>query len=1015
MTANHFLKRSPRRTKIFLLIISILLLSSFSFISYNYLIDGKTPEESLADLQVADGLEVQLFASEPMITNPTNIDVDSKGRVWVCEGFNYRNSLNPKNPVDEKGDRIVVLEDTDGDGKADKSKVFYQGTDVNAALGIAVLGNKVYISSSPHIFIFTDENGDDVADKKEILFSGLKGVDHDHGTHSMTFGPDGKLYFTLGNEGKVIKDKEGNILKDKEGTAIETTGQPFRDGLALRCNLDGSQLEVIGHNFRNNYESAPDAFGTVWQSDNDDDGNRGVRINYVMEGGNFGYKDEMTGAFWSTSRTNMEEEIPRRHWHLNDPGVVPNLLQTGAGSPTGLLVYEGDLLPKEYQNQVIHCDAGQNVVRAYPVTEKGAGYEATILPILKSKSDQWFRPSDVSVAPDGSLIIADWYDPGVGGHQMKDPKAGRIYRVAPPKHPYKMPAVNLASSDGAAQALKSPNLATRYLAFTKLKSGGKAAEKALLPLWKDPNPRVRAKALWLLAPLDKKYLKAALADKDQNIRIQGIRIVKQNGGDLIATVKQMINDPSVQVRRELVLALRHSKSPEAAELWSNLALRHDGEDRWYLEALGIGADKNWEIFFPVWEKKVGNDWNSKAGKDIIWRARNKEAMPYLAKLINDQSISYPEKLRYFRAFDFHTDPSKQQILASLLQSLPKDAIELRKHVYGQMEIKNETVNAAFLSDLNYTLDKIKGQSEFMTIVKKFKLIDRTNDLVDIVAKDPYSGLALEAGYAVIGFDQSEVLKAKIIGSDKKTATGILRVLGRIEGEKSRGILQSVFMDSNADPDLRRLAISGYGTGWSGEEALVALLNSKKLPADLEKEAAMKLLYAGRENIKNEGAKYLATSSNTQSFPSVDELVKKKGDAVQGKLIFERACVACHQVNGMGINFGPDLSEIGTKLPKEALLYSIMDPNAGISFGYEGYKVEIKNGETAVGIIASETETNLDVKKPGGVVSSYTKSQVKSKEQLKASLMPNLTMTMKPQELVDLVEYLSKQEKKAKPN
>ena len=102
----------------------------------------------------------------------------------------------------------------------------------------------------------------------------------------------------------------------------------------------------------------------VWQSDNDDDGNRGVRINYVMEFGNYGYRDEMTGAGWRSNRVGIEKEIPRRHWHLNDPGVVPNLLLTGAGSPTGITVYEGRLLPKIFWDQVIHCDAGPNVCRA---------------------------------------------------------------------------------------------------------------------------------------------------------------------------------------------------------------------------------------------------------------------------------------------------------------------------------------------------------------------------------------------------------------------------------------------------------------------------------------------------------------------------------------------------------------------------------------------------------------------------------------------------------------------------
>src|SRR5438128_2389414 len=118
--------------------------------------DEHDPKASLADLKVYDGLEVTLFASEPMFSNPTNMDIDSKGRLWITEAYNYRNQYNPKNPVREKGDRIMILEDTDGDGKADKSKVFYQGTDVNAALGICVLGNKIIISCSPNVFVFTD-------------------------------------------------------------------------------------------------------------------------------------------------------------------------------------------------------------------------------------------------------------------------------------------------------------------------------------------------------------------------------------------------------------------------------------------------------------------------------------------------------------------------------------------------------------------------------------------------------------------------------------------------------------------------------------------------------------------------------------------------------------------------------------------------------------------------------------------------------------------------------------------
>ena len=627
-------------------------------------------KEFLKTATLADGLEATLFAAEPMVRNPTDIDIDARGRVWVCEGANYRSSFKPWGMLDPAGDRIVILEDTNQDGMADSAKTFYQGHDIDSALGICVLGKKVFVSCSPHIFVFTDTDGDDKADHKEILFSGIGGFDHDHGVHAMIFGPDGKLYFNFGNAGGQLKDKNGNLVTDLDGKTISK--ENFQQGMTFRCNLDGSEVEVLGSNFRNPYEVAVDSFCTLWQSDNDDDGNRSVRINYVMEHGNYGFTDAMTGAGWPQKRTNWEEDISRRHWHQNDPGVIPNLLITGAGAPTGLTVYEGKLLPEKFRNQMIHCDAGPRVVRSYAVKPEGAGYAAEVNDIFSS-SDAWFRPSDVCVAPDGSIYVSDWNDAGVGGHDMADHEAktikGRIYRVAPQGNKPSVPPLNFTTISGSASALQSPNMATRYLAWDELNALGEKAENELLKLWKNDDARMRARALQLLMRIpgkEKKYLEQALRDKNADLCIAGIRIAQELKMDLIPSLKKLVKSSNPQIRRECAIALRHNRSREAARLWAELAIQHEGKDRWYLEALGLGADQQEDEFFAAWLNLVGTNWNTPSGHDIIWRARSSEAPAYLAKIILDPNTPEMERDRCFRAFDFLKGNKKEAALVSLL-------------------------------------------------------------------------------------------------------------------------------------------------------------------------------------------------------------------------------------------------------------------------------------------------------------------------------------------------------------
>ena len=627
--------------------------------------NGLTPKESLKALEVAQGMKVELFASEPMLLSPSSIDIDHKGRVWVAEIVNYRGH-NGKRP---EGDRILILEDTNGDGVADTSKTYYQGRDIDSPHGVCVLGDKVIVSAGEQVIVFTDKNGDDKPDDKKILFNVVGGKQHDHGIHAFCFGPDGKLYFNFGNASRGLKTPDGKVIIDKAGNEIRDHRKPYQQGMVFRCDPDGSNVETLGWNFRNNWEAAVDSFGSIWQSDNDDDGNRGVRINFVMEYGNYGYRDEFTGKGWRDKRSNIEKEIPDRHWHLNDPGVVPNLILTGAGSPTGIIIYEGNLFPSLI-NQVIHCDAGPNVCRAYPRKNNGAGYDAEMMPILSGGKDRWYRPSDVAVGPDGSLFIADWYDPGVGGHGMRDLDRGRIFRVVPEAHNgYKFTKRDFKSLEGAISGLLSSDLESRYLGWNALhEMGVEKTQDALIKLISDKDKIKRARAAWCLGKMPgagKMVIDKISKDLDSDLRIVAIRLARQLNSDVVNLITMLSNDKSPQVRRECAIALRELDVKEVPKLWAKLALQHDGKDRWYLEALGIAAEGKWDECFKAWIGS-GGQWNTKAGKDIVWRSRSKMAPELLVKIVKDPGTNEEEKPKYMRAFDFHSGPEKELALQSLL-------------------------------------------------------------------------------------------------------------------------------------------------------------------------------------------------------------------------------------------------------------------------------------------------------------------------------------------------------------
>jgi putative membrane-bound dehydrogenase-like protein len=972
----------------------------------------RLPENAMAGMTVPKGLELTLFASEPMMINPTDIAVDERGRVWVCEALNYRNTHNPENPSRKEGDRILILEDTNGDGKADKNTVFFQDTCINAALGIWAVGNRAVVSCSPFVFAFTDTNGDDKADKIDTLFTGIDGVQSDHAVHAFTFGPDGKYYFNFGNNAHQIKDKNGKAIVDLEsGKTINNTGNPFRQGMVLRCNTDGTQVEVLGHNFRNNYEVAADSYGTMWQSDNDDDGNKAIRINYVMPYGNYGYTDEMTGAGWSNYRIGQEDKIPARHWHQNDPGSIPNMLFTGSGSPCGIAIYEGDLLPEKFQNTLLHAEAGHNVVRSYPIKSAGAGYSSEMVDFVKGL-DEWFRPSDVCTAPDGSIFIADWYDPAVGGHKFGDVERGRIYRVAPKGNAYKPVQNPLKTMEDAIEGLKNPNLAVRELAWLKLHNAPTEATPLLEKLFQSKDSKLRARALWLLtknpATADK-YFDLGLKDADENVRIATLRSICQTAKPKMLPYLQAISkDPSVALRREAILCLRFEKSPEATALWANLAAQYDGKDRWYLEALGIGSDLNADACFAALQTSGVDLQNSAAGRDLVWRSRSKAALPFLTSYIKDPKTSVADMKRYFRAFDFHKDASKNDFLASLLDVDHPMKDSINSMTLFQINPDFAKKSPAVQKVLSRVLPSMYGSAEYLMVVRRLQLKGQNSQLLKMALTDSDYNKSTDAADLLVK-DGGMSLLVNLLGKENdKGKMKILSILGRQEKKELFAIFTRMMNDKKESAIVRRAAMDALQSSWQGEINLLYLVETGKVPAEFKTIALSNLSQVWNTDVRIKARKLLNQNPENPAskFAPVAVLQGKSGDIAKGKEIYSMYCALCHQARGEGNNFGPSLDEIGSKLAKDALYSSILYPSSGINLGYEGWKLSLKDKSEAIGIIESRTDIEIVLRLAGGIKRTLKMNDIAKIEQMTESLMPDgLYRAMSEQDLVDLVEYL----------
>lgn len=529
---------------------------------YNPKVAPASAEPGIAQkrIRVPKGMQLDLWAAEPMLANPICFCIDEKGRIYVAETFRlhagvtdnrghptwldddlacrtvedrlalYKKHLGKNFPSYEKHhDRVRLLEDTKGTGKADKDTVFADGfNDAVSGLGSGLLARRgnVYFTNIPDLWLLKDTKGTGVADQRTKLSSGygvhIAFIGHD--LHGLRMGPDGKLYFSIGDRGFHVKTPDGRVLDNPDSGAV------------LRCNPDGSDLEVVATGLRNPQELAFDAYGNLWAGDNNADGGDQARLVYVVEGGDSGWR---IGYQYMSIPGGLGPWNAEKMWHTPWDGqaayLVPPIAHLSSG-PSGFCAYPGLGLADRYKDHFFLADfrggSGGSGVRSFGVKPKGAAFEM----VDHHEFLGSVLATDVDFGYDGAMYVSDWVEGwGLTGK-------GRIWRVHDTKK----------AKDPVVQSVKK----VMAEGFTQ------RPQEELLKLLEHPDMRVRQEAQFALVDKGKEVtdalVKVAYLEKNQFARLHAIWALGQLGR--VNSLDRLCGDTDVEVSIQAVKTIGNSRS-----------------------------------------------------------------------------------------------------------------------------------------------------------------------------------------------------------------------------------------------------------------------------------------------------------------------------------------------------------------------------------------------------------------------------------------------------------------------
>ena len=941
-------------------------------------------EAELKAFTVAEGFQINLFAANPMIYNPINLNWDARGRAWVSTSSTYPHIK----PGREPNDRIVILEDRDGDGQADWSTVFAEGLLVPHSV-MPVEGG-AYVCSTTELLFLADRDGDDSADDRRVVFSGFGNADVHHMIHGLRWAPWGDLFLTQ------------SIYINSFVETPYGTRQLNGSGI-WRFRPETEQLDVFVRGMVNPWGHAFDRWGQAFGTD----GAGGSGPHYAFPGAAF---QTAVGAGRVLA------------------GLIP-----GKPKNTAAEFVSGRHMPEAWQGSLLANDYRANRTVRYELTESGSGFSAKEVETVLHSSHRSYRPVDIKMGPEGAIYIVDWYNPIIDHgevdfhHPLRDRSHGRIWRLTAKGRPFvKRPNIRDTPVEALLDHLKSPEEFTRLQANRELARWGAAAVVEKLRNWvarldpADPEfEHHRLEALWLHGALrspNRQLLETVLKSPDHRSRAAAVRMVNlgfQDDPSALQYLARAVEDEHPRVRLEAVNTLRERDTLEAADI----ALR----------ALGHPLDANLDYALWLTARELRSRWlpalqsgqaifggNSEHLSFALNAAGDRRALEPLVALVRSGRIASANLENAVRVIGVFGGTDELALAVDMARKEPGLLPALVNGARANPTIPANAESIRSLMDSNTPAIRVAA----IVLAGRWKIESANPRLAELAGKETIDsetrfaaaeGLARQGDFGTLG---------SLAGSENAHPIRIAAIAAWA-GQKAAEAVESAVTLLTALTQAEEAApiFNAFIQREDGARLLAGALANSKVESTVAAQGIRLAQSSGRDlsilvsALTRAGSlSPVSREMNADQRRTLLESVRVSGNATRGRQIYQgptTACTACHRVEGVGGKLGPDLTTLGTYMTPEVILESLLNPNTDIKQGYETVVVNRKDGTVVSGTLQRKSDTGVLVRDATEAIISIPGEQIEELDVSPISMMPpGLTDPLRKDELVDLLRYLT---------